>query len=249
MAFIDKINPDVPEGRLLIRNGEFILKDPDAEVSKIPLDKKWDKLLKYIKDQMYSDSEVDMMICAYGHIYRRRARRDIDKYNQIRREFPKLNYQLRSLLLYDYYDMLPSNRKIADSAYYELNDNFRLLLDDCMRAAKAAHVRDLTISVEASSCANFFAYLQKLRVNNIRDLEEDHVRKYMIYSKCKPELPYRIGLFIRRYAESIKNNELLIKSSFFPMERIIIWKEIIFLCKKRRQTACVFRIDIVTYVP
>ena len=68
MAFIDKINPDVPEGRLLIRNGEFILKDPDAEVSKIPLDKKWDKLLKYIKDQMYSDSEVDMMICAYGHI-------------------------------------------------------------------------------------------------------------------------------------------------------------------------------------
>ena len=80
MAFIDKINPDVPEGRLLIRNGEFILKDPDAEVSKIPLDKKWDKLLKYIKDQMYSDSEVDMMICAYGHIYRRRARRDIDKY-------------------------------------------------------------------------------------------------------------------------------------------------------------------------
>ena len=127
MAFIDKINPDVPEGRLLIRNGEFILKDPDAEVSKIPLDKKWDKLLKYIKDQMYSDSEVDMMICAYGHIYIRRAWRDIDKYNQIRREFPKLNYQLRSLLLYDYYDLLPSNRKIADSAYYELNDNFRLL--------------------------------------------------------------------------------------------------------------------------
>ena len=68
MAFIDKINPDVPEGRLLIRNGEFILKDPDPEVSKIPLDKKWDKLLKYIKDQMYSNSEVDMMICAYGHI-------------------------------------------------------------------------------------------------------------------------------------------------------------------------------------
>ena len=36
MAFIDKINPDLPEGRLLIRNGEFILKYPDAEVSKVP---------------------------------------------------------------------------------------------------------------------------------------------------------------------------------------------------------------------
>ena len=33
MAFIDKINPDLPEGRLLIRNGEFILKYPDSEVS------------------------------------------------------------------------------------------------------------------------------------------------------------------------------------------------------------------------
>ena len=79
MAFIDKINPDIPEGRLLIRNGEFILKDPDAEVSKVPLDKKWDKLLKYIKAQGYSASEVDMMISAYGHIYRRRAKRDIEQ--------------------------------------------------------------------------------------------------------------------------------------------------------------------------
>ena len=26
MAFIDKINPDVPEGRLLIRNGDYVLK-------------------------------------------------------------------------------------------------------------------------------------------------------------------------------------------------------------------------------
>ena len=33
MAFIDKINPDIPEGRLLIRDGRYILKDPQAEVS------------------------------------------------------------------------------------------------------------------------------------------------------------------------------------------------------------------------
>lgn len=37
MAFIDKINPDVPEGRLLIRNGDYVLKDPEdgVNVSKI----------------------------------------------------------------------------------------------------------------------------------------------------------------------------------------------------------------------
>ena len=51
MAFIDKINQDVPEGRLLIRNGDYVLKDPEAEVSSIPLDKKWERLLKYIKDK------------------------------------------------------------------------------------------------------------------------------------------------------------------------------------------------------
>ena len=33
MAFIDKINPDVPEGRLLIRNGDYVLKDPEAEAT------------------------------------------------------------------------------------------------------------------------------------------------------------------------------------------------------------------------
>ena len=31
MAFIDKINPDVAEGRLLIRNGDYVLKDPELE--------------------------------------------------------------------------------------------------------------------------------------------------------------------------------------------------------------------------
>lgn len=33
MAFIDKINPDVPEGRLLIRNGDYVLKDHEDGVN------------------------------------------------------------------------------------------------------------------------------------------------------------------------------------------------------------------------
>ena len=203
MAFIDKINPDVPEGRLLIRNGDYVLKDPEAKVSSIPLDKKWERLLKYIKDKGYSTKEIDRMISAYSLVYKRRAARNIDQYNEIVKDYPLLNFQLRSLLLYDYYDMLPMNRKIYYSAYYELNDNFRNLLDDCMRTAKSMHVRDLTISVEASSCASFFEYLQKLGLKDIYDIQEEHVRKYMIYNKCKTELTYRIGLFIRRHGEFI----------------------------------------------
>ena len=221
MAFIDKINPDVPEGRLLIRNGDYVLKDPEAEVSSIPLDKKWERLLKYIKDKGYSTKEIDRMISAYSLVYKRRAARNIDQYNEIVKDYPLLNFQLRSLLLYDYYDMFPMNRKIYYSAYYELNDNFRNLLDDGMRTAKSMHVRDLTISVEASSCASFFEYLQKLGLKDIYDIQEEHVRKYMIYNKCKPELAYRIGLFIRRHGEFIQNQELVIISSYFPMERVI----------------------------
>ena len=65
----------------------------------------------------------------------------------------------------------PLNRNIYYSAYYELNDNFRNLLDDCMRTAKSMHVRDLTISVGASRCASFFEYLQKLGLKDIYDIQ------------------------------------------------------------------------------
>lgn len=122
-----------------------------------------ERLLKYIKDKGYGTKEIDRMISAYSLVYKRRTARNIYQYNEIVKDYPLLNFQLRSLLIYDYYDMLPMNRKIYYSAYYELNDNFRNLLDDCMRTAKSMHVRDLTISVEASSCASFFEYLQKSR--------------------------------------------------------------------------------------
>lgn len=46
MAFIDKINPDVPEGRLLIRNGEYVLKDPE-DVSTQSRYKKFSFLFNY----------------------------------------------------------------------------------------------------------------------------------------------------------------------------------------------------------
>ena len=67
------------------------------------------------------------MISAYSLVHKRRAARNIDAYNEIVKDYPLLNFQLRSLLLYDYYDMLPMNRKIYYSSYYELNDNFRNL--------------------------------------------------------------------------------------------------------------------------
>ena len=43
----------------------------NAEVSSIPLDKKWERLLKYIKDKGYNTKEIDRMISAIGlYFYR-----------------------------------------------------------------------------------------------------------------------------------------------------------------------------------
>lgn len=75
------------------------------------------------------------------------------------------------------------NTKIYYSAYYELNDKFRNLLDYCMRTAKSMHVRDLTISVEASSCASLFEYLQKLGLKDIYDIQ--YAKYYQIFYENK----------------------------------------------------------------
>ena len=44
MAYIDRINPDLAAGRVLFTEDGFVLKDPTALQSDIPLKEKADKL-------------------------------------------------------------------------------------------------------------------------------------------------------------------------------------------------------------
>ena len=41
MAYIDKINPAMPEGRIVVRDGQILLKDKGCPMSTVPLSSKW----------------------------------------------------------------------------------------------------------------------------------------------------------------------------------------------------------------
>ena len=220
MAFIDKINPEMPEGRIIIRNGEIFLKDPDAVQSETNLKDKWPVLIRYIEEKGYSDREITRMKDAYLAISNSDAYRNLQKYNELRFKHRGIRSQLMFWLLFDYYDLLPCSRKVSPSDYDWLNDHFRELLDNCMRAGKTNGLRDLTISVEASSAASFLRYVQDRRIAHIYSLDDYTIRGYIPFSGCKPTIVYRIGLFIGRYARICKNERLLAVCRLFPKEKV-----------------------------
>lgn len=220
MAFIDKINPAMPEGRIIIRDRVIFLKDPDARQSEIMLQDKWQVLIHYIKSKGYSDGEVFRMEEAYTRISHSDAYRNVKRYNDLRLKHQRLKSQLMYWLLFDYYDILPSSRKISPSDYDWLNDSFRNLLDNCMRAGKTAGLRDMTVSVEASSAASFFRYVQGRGIADINSLDDYTIRGYVSYSGCKPTNVYRIGLFILRYAKISKDERLMAVCGLFPKEKV-----------------------------
>lgn len=220
MAYIDKINPAMPEGRIIIRNGVIFLKDTNAVQSETALPDKWSVLLNHIKGHGYSDKEISRMEDAYGMITRFDAYRNFQRYNDLIRHHQNHKSQLMFWLLFDYYDILPCNRKVSPSDYDWLNDNFRTLLDNCMRAGKSIGLRDLTISVEASSTASFLRYVQNQGIADIYSLDDYTIRGYVPYSGCKPANVYRIGLFIGRYAKICKNERLMAVCRLFPKEKV-----------------------------
>lgn len=219
MAYVDKINPEIPEGRILIIKGDIILKDESAPTSPMPLLQKAQKLMDFIKEKGYSHYEIECMKEAYGLVERFEAFRKVDMYNKLRKRHPKLAGALMRWLLFDFYDILPSNRKISYSAYDNLTLAFRNLLDDCMREAKDCAIRDLTISVEASMTANFFSYLQEEGIETIYQLDEPTLRKYSKIKGSNPELLHRIGIFLSRYAKQNNDAKLLEICALFPGER------------------------------
>ena len=58
MAYIDKINPAMPEGRIVVRDGQILLKDKGYPMSTVPLSSKWQMLINYISCEGYSEKEI-----------------------------------------------------------------------------------------------------------------------------------------------------------------------------------------------
>ena len=219
MAYIDKINPAMPEGRIVVRDGQILLKDKGYPMSTVPLSSKWQMLIKYISCEGYSEREVQRFQEAFDLISKHSAQRDLDGYNRLRHRYKSHKPQFLSWMLFDFYDMMPTNRKYYPSDYDLLDCPYRDLIDEGMRAGKSSNLRDSTISIEAASVASFFLYLQRTGITSFYEIQEKHIRNYIQKNHCEQIIVYRIGLFIKRLSGQIKDIRLKRIADLFPKQR------------------------------
>ena len=219
MAYIDKINPAMPEGRIVVRDGQILLKDKGYPMSTVPLSSKWQMLIKYISCEGYSEREVQRFQEAFDLISKHSAQRDLDGYNRLRHRYKSHKSQFLSWMLFDFYDMMPTNRKYYPSDYDLLDRPYRELIDEGMKAGKSNNLRDSTISIEAASVASFFLYLQRTGIASFYEIQEKHIRNYIQKNHCEQIIVYRIGLFIKRLSGQIKDIRLKRIADLFPKQR------------------------------
>lgn len=219
MAYIDKINPAMPEGRIVVRDGQILLKDIGGPMSTTPLSSKWQMLIKYISYEGYSEREVQRFQEAFDLISKHSAQRNLDGYNRLRHRYKSHKPQFLSWMLFDFYDMMPTNRKYYPSDYDLLDRPYRELIDEGMRAGKSNNLRDSTISIEAASVASFFLYLQRTGITSFYEIQEKHIRNYIQKNHCEQIIVYRIGLFIKRLSGQIKDIRLNRIAELFPKQR------------------------------
>lgn len=219
MAYIDKINPAMPEGRIVVRDGQILLKDKGYPMSTVPLSSKWQMLINYISCEGYSEKEIQSFQEALNLISKHSAQRDLDGYNRLRHRYKSHKSQFLSWMLFDFYDMMPTNRKYYPSDYDLLDCPYRDLIDEGMRAGKSSNLRDSTISIEAASVASFFLYLQRTGIASFYEIQEKHIRNYIQKNHCEQIIVYRIGLFIKRLSGQIKDIRLNRIADLFPKQR------------------------------
>ena len=209
----------MPEGRIVVRDGQILLKDIGCPMSTTPLSSKWQMLIKYISCEGYSEREVQRFQEAFDLISKHSAQRDLDGYNRLRHRYKSHKPQFLSWMLFDFYDMMPTNRKYYPSDYDLLDRPYRELIDEGMRAGKSNNLRDSTISIEAASVASFFLYLQRTGITSFYEIQEKHIRNYIQKNHCEQIIVYRIGLFIKRLSGQIKDIRLKRIADLFPKQR------------------------------
>ena len=209
----------MPEGRIVVRDGQILLKDKGYPMSTVPLSSKWQMLIKYISCEGYSEREVQRFQEAFDLISKHSAQRDLDGYNRLRHRYKSHKSQFLSWMLFDFYDMMPTNRKYYPSDYDLLDRPYRELIDEGMRAGKSSNLRDSTISIEAASVASFFLYLQRTGIASFYEIQEKHIRNYIQKNHCEQIIVYRIGLFIKRLSGQIKDIRLKRIADLFPKQR------------------------------
>ena len=221
IMYTDRINPDLPEGRLLVSSRGIELKDPTLPISPIPLEEKAERLVEYLEQQNFEPKTVMRMRRTYVWIKAQGGNHSIKLSNQLLKEHPKEMISLTRWVLFDYYDMLPSRKRINRSPYSELSTYYREIIDNGMRAGQKTGIRDLTISVEASMTTSFFSHLMKIKIDHLSHLTEMHVRDYTRAGHCGPMILYRISVFLRRYSQTYNDTVVVSILHFFPKEKLV----------------------------
>ena len=221
MAYIDRINPDLAAGRFLFTEDGFVLKDPTAPQSDIPLKKKAGKLISYLKKGGYEQDFITRMQRGYDQIISNNAPRNLENYNALVAPDRKEAGTIGHWLAYDFYDILPVGPRLFRSSYDDLNAHYRDIIDSAMKSALKSGLGRLTVSVEASNTANFFLYLQKKGIKDISMVEERTVLRYVSDNGSLPQTSYRIGLFLRRHAVMTGDDNIIRILPFFPKERVM----------------------------
>lgn len=221
MAYIDRINPDLAAGRFLFTEDGFVLKDPTAPQSDIPLKEKADKLISYLEKGGYEQDFITRMKRGYDLIICNNAPRKLETYNALVAPDRKEAGIIGHWLVYDFYDILPVGPRLFRSSYDDLNSHYRDIIDAAMKSALKSGLGRLTVSVEASNTANFFLYLQKKGIEDISMVEERTVLRYVSDNGSLPQTSYRIGLFLRRHAVMTGDDNIIRILPFFPKERVM----------------------------
>lgn len=206
MAYIDKIDPSQAEGRLVVSKGKIILKDKHAPRSDVPLKEKAESLIQYLMDKGFPNSIIERFKDTYKFIEQYSASGRINAYNRLYRDHDALLQTIIRWILFDFYDMLPTNRKYTSSAYDDLNDHYRNFMDRWMTDSKGKQ-SDLTLSVEGSSFASFLLYLQEHKIKELTKVNDYVIERYLRDTHCNVNHVYRLGLIIRRYASSVGDDE------------------------------------------
>ena len=221
MSYLDRLNPDHPSGRLLYSGKKFILKDPSAPRSPIPLCQKAGHLFNYLQNNGFTATYVNCMKDMYVHLRGADAGGDIDVYNSLLKSFPNQRSSIARWLVYDLYDILPRFWAYYPTVYDHLSEHYRGFIDEGMRSAIDCGLQNATINVEASVTAAFFKFIQDKGVEHLQDVDERTVQSYILTGHGAPLNLYRVGHFIKRHAEAHMDNDIMKVTAFFPKEVVM----------------------------
>lgn len=216
MAYTDVINPKHPASIITIQGGKITPRD-DRPLSLVPLAEKKDKFFEHI-EKNYSLTTIKNYRWCVNKIISS-GPRGFCTYNQLLEKYTRKNIRsyLIQIMLYDFYDILPSSERLfLNTTYYKLSAYYQELIDDIIRCRLADGISETTINVEVGKTAKFFKYLQDCGITNIHDIYDKTIREYVIYGTGDNEVIHRIGNTLSSYAVIHSDDKLKQIVKLFP---------------------------------